>query len=173
MQTTEIKTKSQTPVWVMLVIVKAWLLPFLALFQKEKGSWHSLPKSQSNGSKHQSEFLGGWSFDQKTYPSRKLTYPTKREVRKIIDSKVPVGMGYEFVPERVPNHFDTPQICHGFLFWSHKFRSLDQDVSSHAQCFDHPGKWNACPESSRIQFSMAKQDCHHFELIILCWLGWW
>ena len=34
-------------------------------------------------------------------PSRELTYPTKREVRKIIDSKVPAGRGYVIVPRRV------------------------------------------------------------------------
>ena len=30
-----------------------------------------------------------------------ITYPTKRDIRKIIDSKVPAGMGYVIVPWRV------------------------------------------------------------------------
>ena len=35
-----------------------------------------------------------------------ITYPTKREIRKIIDSKVPAGMGYVRFARRV-NLFET------------------------------------------------------------------
>ena len=34
-------------------------------------------------------------------PSRELTYPTKRESRKLIDSKLPWYPGYVIVPRRV------------------------------------------------------------------------
>ena len=45
-------------------------------------------------------------------PSRELTYPTKQKRRKIIDSKVPAGKGYGFVPRRVrlkkSSRFENP-----------------------------------------------------------------
>ena len=46
-------------------------------------------------------FFESTKAEMEMLPSTKLTYPTKREVRKLIDSKLPAGKGDVIVPRRV------------------------------------------------------------------------
>ena len=144
--------------WVLLLtspkkIEELYMSPQKGPFQKERivfQSHHFLTRHVS--------FRGGYKFNKKNItifhwsplsgwvfwiPSRKLIlYPTEREVRKRIDSKVPAGMGYASYHQSLKRKaFWGPPYSHDSPISESQLRQLPialRDSGRSHRCFPRP-----------------------------------